>query len=145
MARTSISLQIPADTSFVGLVRTATLGFASRLDFPIDQLDELSHAAHEMTTLLLADTGEGGLIDLQITELNTETVQVEASSQTNRGLVPRTNSFAWTIINALVDSVDATAIDGIVTITAVRSIQPYEPDSGAPNNVAPDGRTEAAL
>lgn len=145
MAHTTISLQIPAHTSFVGLARTATLGFASRLDFPIDQLDELSHAAHEMATLLLADTGDNGLINLEITELNPQTVQVEASSQTIRGLVPRTSSFAWTIISALVDSVDASVTDGVVTISAIRSIQPYEPDPGAPYGLAPDGRTGAAL
>lgn len=145
MTRTSISLQIPADSSFVGMVRTATLGFASRLEFPIDQLDELSHAAHEMTTLLLADTDPNGLIALKITELNPATVEVVASSQTNRGLVPRTDSFAWTILNALVDSVNAEANEGVITITAVRSIQSHETEPGAPDGVAPDGRTGAAL
>lgn len=136
MTRKSISLTIPAHTDYVGLVRTATLGFASRLDFPIDQLDELSHAAHEMTTLLLADTSAEGQIDVEITEISPTTIAITAKSRTNRGKTPRTDSFAWTILNALVDEAEATANEGIVTISASRSIQTQDATT---NGATPTG------
>lgn len=145
MTRQSIYLEVPADTSFVGIVRTATLGFASRLEFPIDQLDELSHAAHEMAALLLSDTGPEGQLNVELHELNPTTVQVVAKSRTNRGIVPRTDTFAWTILNALVDHVEAQTDGGIVIITATRSIQPHNTDpDGPPNSSAPGGQSGAA-
>lgn len=145
MPRESIFLQIPADTSYVSLVRTATLSFAARLEFPIDQLEELSHAAHEMTTLLLEDTPGTRLIDIRFDTVDPVTVAIIVSSQTRRGKVPRQDSFAWTILNALVDKAHATAVDGLVTITAQRTVQqqnkPIPTTAGGP---APDGRTGAA-
>lgn len=145
MPRESIFLQIPADNSYVSLVRTATLSFAARLEFPIDQLEELSHAAHEMTTLLLEDTPKTGLIDIRFDTVDPVTVAIVVSSKTSRGKVPREDSFAWTILNALVDQAHATAVDGLVTITAQRAVQqqnkPVPTTMGGP---APDGHTGAA-
>lgn len=153
MTHQSIHLQVPAETSYIGLVRTATLGFASRLDFPIDQLDELSHAAHEITSLLLADTSSEEHIYIELSEPTPTTVSVTAKSRTNRGKTPRTDTFAWTILSALVDEVRATTEDGFVVITATRSIQPFSADSDSSHGgSSPDSnpgsagdRTEAAL
>lgn len=134
MTQTSVSLQIPADNAFVSLVRAATLGFVSRLEFPIDQLDEISHAAHEMTTLLLADTATGNHIDIEFDTPDSETVSIVAKSTTIRGKTPRTDSFAWMIITALVDSATATVADGEVVLAATRRIQHFDSNKPVPAN-----------
>ncbi|MEI8081157.1 MAG: anti-sigma regulatory factor [Actinomycetes bacterium] len=112
----TVRLSFPAQSGYLTLARTAVRALCARLDFPIDRLDDTTLAVSEACTLLLADACEGSVIDLRLTAETGDGLLIEATTRTVRGRPPRQNSFTWTVLTALVDSVDATADAGLVTI-----------------------------
>src|SRR3954462_12071521 len=49
-----VELTVPAHTSFLGVVRTATAGLAARLSFTLDEIEDLRIAVDEACVMLLA-------------------------------------------------------------------------------------------
>ncbi|WP_219635580.1 hypothetical protein [Nocardioides ungokensis] len=44
-----MELKVPADSAYVSVLRTTTAGLAARLDFPIDDIEDLRIAVGEAT------------------------------------------------------------------------------------------------
>jgi serine/threonine-protein kinase RsbW len=115
-----VELRLPADGAYLSVLRTATAGLAARLDFTLDEIEDLRIAVDEACALLLPDAVPGAsmtcLFALQDRSL---AVTVRVPSRTGR--VPRRNTFAWTVLTALAGDVETdVAEDGTVSVTLLK-------------------------
>jgi serine/threonine-protein kinase RsbW len=115
-----VELRLPADGAYLSVLRTATAGLAARLDFTLDEIEDLRIAVDEACALLLPDA----IQDAELTclfSLAAEALSVTVSVPSRTGRMPRRNTFAWTVLTALAGEVDATVdAAGTVSVTLVK-------------------------
>jgi serine/threonine-protein kinase RsbW len=115
-----VVLRLPALGAYLSVVRTATASLASRLDFTLDDIEDLRIAVDEACAMLLSQAVAGA--DLECTfELAADAIAVSVRVPTLDGVPPTRDTFAWTVLTALAGEVDATAdADRIVTISLIK-------------------------
>jgi serine/threonine-protein kinase RsbW len=112
-----VELRLPADPAYLSVLRTATAGLAARLDFTLDEIEDLRIAVDEACALLLPDAVDEAQLSCRFT-LEADVLEVSVQARTRTGRTPERDSFAWTVLTALAGEVDATASpDGTVTLT----------------------------
>jgi serine/threonine-protein kinase RsbW len=113
--RDLVELKLPAQAAYLSVLRTATAGLAARLDFTLDEIEDLRIAVDEACAMLLPDVvGDEPLTCTFVLEWDSLEVAVMATSRTGR--TPARDSFAWTVLTALAGQVDASAENGTVTL-----------------------------
>lgn len=111
-----VEIRLPANSAYLSVLRTATAGLAARLDFTLDEIDDLRIAVDEACALILPDTVPGSELSCRYT-LNGATLHVAVSATTRSGQTPGRSSFAWTVLSALGGDVEVnTDQDDRVTI-----------------------------
>lgn len=111
-----VQLRIPASSAYLALVRATTHSTCARGNFPLDRLEDVTLAVDEAVSLLLSDSRPG--TSLTCRWLPTDSgITITVSSVSTAGRPPRTGSFSWAVLTALVDHADASIAEGIVTIT----------------------------
>lgn len=118
----TVTLRIPASSAYLSLARAATASVCARADFPLDRLEDAGLAVDEALSLLLLDAVPGTELVCRWTARSTD-VQIEVSSTSTSGRTPRSTSFSWMVLSALVARATAAISGGIVTIslTAARA------------------------
>ena len=58
-AKADVSLRVPADGAYVSVLRTMTAGLAARLDFTVDDIEDLRIAVGEACALVLPEAVPG--------------------------------------------------------------------------------------
>jgi serine/threonine-protein kinase RsbW len=115
--RDLVVITLPADSAYLSVLRTATAGLASRLDFTIDEIEDLRIAVDEACAMLLPQAVPGAEITCAF-ELDDRTIGVSVSVPTIDGQQPSRDTFAWTVLSALAGDVDSsTDASRRVTIT----------------------------
>lgn len=116
MSTDHVELRVPASGAYVSVLRTAAAGLAARLDFTVDDIEDLRIAVDEACAVLLpladADARLTAKFDLEPGRL-----QVAVSVPSAVTEPPSRNTFAWTVLTALAGEVDASVDDGRVTLT----------------------------
>lgn len=126
--RDEVTVRLPAASAYLSVLRTATAGLAARLDFTLDEIEDLRIAVDEACAMLLAQALPGADIECEFVLGATE-IQVRVSVLTVDGMPPAQDTFAWTVLNALAGDVDTQAgADDRVTITLTK--KRGEPRSG---------------
>ena len=117
--RPDVELRLPADSAFLSVLRTATAGLAARLDFTLDDIEDLRIAVDEACAIVLPQAHAG--TDLRCAFfLAPETLRVAVSADCENPKPPSKESFAWTVLSALTSSLD-TEVDGDkLTVTLSR-------------------------
>lgn len=114
--RDVVELGLPADAAYLAVLRTATAGLAARLDFTLDEIEDLRIAVDEACALLLPDIVADARLRCRF-ELQPDGMRVAVSAPTTTGRPPGRDTFAWTVLAALAGEVDAaTDADGVVTV-----------------------------
>ena len=115
-----VTITLPAAGAYLSVLRTATAGLAARLDFTIDEIEDLRIAVDEACAMLLVQAVPG--VDLTVTfELGEGSLTARISVLTVDGREPSQDTFAWTVLAALAGDVSATAeVDNRVTITLTK-------------------------
>jgi serine/threonine-protein kinase RsbW len=111
-----VELRVPASGAYLAVLRTATAGLAARLDFTIDDIEDLRIAVDEACALLLPLATPGSRIDCRF-DLRPHRFQVAVSVPSATTVPPPRNTFAWTVLTALASEVEASISDGHVTLT----------------------------
>src|SRR5499426_2967051 len=97
-----IELTVPAQTGYLGVVRTATAGLAARLSFTLDEIEDLRIAVDQACVMLLALPGPAELEDATLTckfRVSAEALAVTVSAHVaEKAMLPVEQSFAWQVL-----------------------------------------------
>ena len=58
-SRADVELRLPADSAYVSVLRTTSAGLAARLDFTLDDIEDLRMAVGEASALVLPEAEPG--------------------------------------------------------------------------------------
>ena len=116
-ARDVVVLRLPAAGAYLSVLRTATASLASRLDFTIDDIEDLRIAVDEACAMLLTQAMTGADLECRF-ELTPDAIDVAVSVLTLDGQEPSRDTFAWTVLTALAGEVDS-SVDADNRVTLV--------------------------
>jgi serine/threonine-protein kinase RsbW len=125
--RADVELKVPADSAYVSVLRTTTAGLAARLDFTIDDIEDLRIAVGEACAMVLPEAAEDA--DLWC-RYNLSEGQMVVRVAVDTAVQPQVDedSFAWQVLTTLAS--EATAEAGPRTLV-VRLVMRTEVPSGA--------------
>ncbi|MCW2767721.1 MAG: rsbW [Nocardioides sp.] len=116
--RADVELRLPADGAFVSVLRTTTAGLAARLDFTIDDIEDLRIAVGEASAMVLpqADHGSDLLCEFR---LSPRKLTISVGVSAHGAPEPDYDSFAWQVLTTLASSASLDTSDGrfVVTLT----------------------------
>jgi serine/threonine-protein kinase RsbW len=115
-----VTVTLPAQSAYLSVLRTATAGLAARVDFTIDEIEDLRIAIDEACAILLTQAIAGA--DLQaVFTIESDGMSAAVSALTVDGQEPSRETFAWTVLTALAGEVTADSDpDKRVTITLTK-------------------------
>lgn len=114
--RDEVVVRLPATGAYLSVLRTATAGLAARLDFTLDEIEDLRIAVDEACAMLLAHAVGGADLTCAF-GLEEDAMRVSVSVPTVDGRLPARDTFAWTVLSALAGEVEAHAdSENVVTI-----------------------------
>ena len=64
-AKADVSVRVPADSAYVSVLRTMTAGLAARLDFTVDDIEDLRIAVGEACALVLPEARTGADLEAE--------------------------------------------------------------------------------
>ena len=112
----AIELVVPALSSFVDIVRTATAGLAARLAFSFDDIEDLRIAVNEACAMVLALPGARTVDDAALTcryQVRPEALVVTVSAPVDpTAALPATQSIAWQVLRVHASEVRGAIEDG---------------------------------
>lgn len=131
-----VELRLPADGAYASVLRTTTAALAARLDFTIDDIEDLRMAVAEATAMVLEVADEGtDLVSSFALRAGEMTVSVSVGAESPDE--PDYDSFAWQVLTTLSTSakVESTggrfAVTMTVNSTATDPAGPVTPEADA--------------
>lgn len=123
--RADVELRVPADSAYASVLRTITAGLAARLDFTLDDIEDLRMAVGEASAIVLdAAAAEADLTARFWLGRRTITVRVEAPGAGSA--LEQKDDFAWQVLTTLADEASAETVNGAYAITLVMAAAPLE-------------------
>ena len=110
-AEDRVTIRMPAEGAYLSVLRTATAGLAARLDFTLDEIEDLRIAVDEACGLLLSQAAPDASLDCDFS-LAEDSMTIAVSVLSERAQLPARDTFAWTVLAALAGDVDAWAEPG---------------------------------
>jgi serine/threonine-protein kinase RsbW len=114
--RPDAEIRVPADPAYVAVLRMAASGIAARLDFTLDDVEDLRMAVSEACAIVLADVPADGRLSADFV-LGEQSLQVRVAADSPAPVVPDPDSFAWQVLTTTADDVSADATEDQVAIT----------------------------
>jgi serine/threonine-protein kinase RsbW len=99
-SKAEVSLRVPADGAYVSVLRTMTAGLAARLDFTVDDIEDLRIAVGEACALVLPEALPGGDLEAEF-RLTPGTLTISVSVPTDGARAADLDSFAWQVLTTL--------------------------------------------
>jgi serine/threonine-protein kinase RsbW len=103
-----VTVRLPADGAYLSVLRTATAGLAARLDFTLDDIEDLRIAVDEACAMLLSQAIPGSSLECGFA-LEPDGMTIRVSAECLDPRAPAADTFAWTVLTALAGSVHAHA------------------------------------
>ena len=117
----AVELRLPAESAYVAVLRMTTAGLAARLDFTLDDIEDLRMAVGEACALVLEHADKGGSLHAAF-DLSNGTIRVTISADTSSAEEPDVDNFGWQVLTALTTDVETNHGDGRSSVTfTVRS------------------------
>jgi serine/threonine-protein kinase RsbW len=115
-----IELTVPALTTYLSVVRTATAGLAARLSFTFDEIEDLRIAVDEACVMLLSLPGPTPADTATLTcrfRVLDDVLAVTVSARVDeKAVLPADQSFAWQVLTAHAAEVSGTADGGLASV-----------------------------
>ena len=115
-----VELRIPADSAFLSVLRTATAGLAARLDFTLDDIEDLRIAVDEACAMVLPQATTDSNLNCSF-YLGGDTLSVAVTAECKDPYPPSQDNFAWTVLAALTTSLRSEVDGDKLTITLSRT------------------------
>ncbi|HET8660317.1 MAG TPA: anti-sigma regulatory factor [Micromonosporaceae bacterium] len=110
---------VPADGSYLAVLRTATAGIAARLNFGLDEIEDLRIAVDEACGMLLGLAAPDSELSCRF-DITADGLAVEVAVATvGTAVLPPAQSFAWQVLTALAADVSAGTVAGSAAIRLV--------------------------
>lgn len=74
-----VEVRLPAAGAYLSVLRTATAGLAARLDFTLDEIEDLRIAVDEACAILLQQAVAGSVLSCEFRLVGAETVTLRES------------------------------------------------------------------
>ena len=110
-SRADVELRLPAEGAYATIVRTTAAGLAARLDFTIDDIEDLRIAIGEASALVIPEADPG--VDLVASFWfgpASMTVELQAEAMDEPPL--DTESFAWQVLDTMAQDASAGSAEG---------------------------------
>jgi serine/threonine-protein kinase RsbW len=104
-------LLLPAESAYVAVLRMTTAGLAARLDFTIDDIEDLRMAVGEACGLVLDGAAADGKLSCSY-HLDDGRIAVTVAADHGEASPPDRDSFGWQVLTALVEDLQSQAHDG---------------------------------
>jgi serine/threonine-protein kinase RsbW len=114
-----VEVRLPAASAYLSVLRTATAGLAARLDFTLDEIEDLKIAVDEACAMLLPSAVPGTSLRCAF-EMEPDALRISVSVPTHDGAEPSRTTFAWTVLTALAGEVDSRSDGESVTIELLK-------------------------
>jgi serine/threonine-protein kinase RsbW len=114
--RPDVELRLPAESAYVSVLRMTTAGLAARVDFTIDDIEDLRMAVGEASAILLERAASDGNLHCSF-ELGEKQMRISVAADTVDPTAPDQDSWAWQVLAALTTGLEAEASADRVTIT----------------------------
>jgi serine/threonine-protein kinase RsbW len=102
--RDYVKVTMPAEGAYLSVLRTATAGLAARLDFTLDEIEDLRIAVDEACAMLLAQAIPGTHLECEF-DLDSDQMTITVSVVAAQPRMPARDTFAWTVLSALAGTV----------------------------------------
>jgi serine/threonine-protein kinase RsbW len=114
--RADVELRLPADGAYVSVLRTTTAGLAARLDFPIDDIEDLRIAVGEASAMVLPEADSGGDLLCRFYLRPSELTVAVGVTASHAVAAPDYDSFAWQVLTTLATHAASDNRDGLYTV-----------------------------
>ena len=114
--RPDVELRLPADSAYVSVLRTTSAGLAARLDFTIDDIEDLRMAVGEASALVLPEAEPGSDVTCEFF-LRPGELTLQVGVPARQPTPPDQDSFAWQVLTTLATKASASTDDHRLTIT----------------------------
>lgn len=143
--RDIVQLTLPAASAYLTVLRTATASLAARLDFTLDDIEDLRIAVDEACALLLVSAVPGSDLECRFT-LEPGVMNVLVTVESLDGEPPSKDTFAWTVLTALASDVSSSTEPGSRVSIALQKRRGVRADLGEPpaGHVRGSGANSAA-
>ncbi|HEX6967315.1 MAG TPA: anti-sigma regulatory factor [Micromonosporaceae bacterium] len=111
-----VLLTVPADVNYLAVLRTATAGLAARMQFALDEIEDLRIAVDEACAMLLTVAVPDAELACRFVMLADALIIEVTVATVRQARLPAQSSFAWRVLTALTDEVSAERSDGRATI-----------------------------
>jgi serine/threonine-protein kinase RsbW len=101
-----VTVCMPAEGAYLSVLRTATAGLAARLDFTLDEIEDLRIAVDEACAMLLSQAIPGTNLECAF-DLSADEMTITVSVTAAEPQIPARDTFAWTVLSALAGTVDS--------------------------------------
>ncbi len=118
-----VNIRMPADGAYLSVLRTATAGLAARLDFTLDDIEDLRIAVDEACAMLLGQAVPGSSLECSFA-LSQDELIITVSVPSLNPRPPAGDTFAWTVLSALAGSVAAETGPGDRLAIVMRKSRP---------------------
>lgn len=100
-----VTVSMPAEGAYLSVLRTATAGLAARLDFTLDEIEDLRIAVDEACAMLLTQAIPGTNLEC-VFDLGADEMTITVSVVAAQPRMPAKDTFAWTVLSALAGTVE---------------------------------------
>jgi serine/threonine-protein kinase RsbW len=117
-----VTIRMPAEGAYLSVLRTATAGLAARLDFTLDEIEDLRIAVDEACGMLLSQAAPHADLECDFT-LGEDRMSIAVSTLADHPRPPARDTFAWTVLSALAGNADAWVGPGDRVTVVLRKIR----------------------
>ena len=124
--RADVELRLPADNAYVSVLRTTTASLAARLDFTIDDIEDLRIAVGEACAMVLPEADPATTL-LAEYFLTPGRLTVRVSVNGSEIGQPDYDSFAWQVLDTLARTATAEVAADSFVVTLSMEAETLEP------------------
>lgn len=110
-----VEVVVPAEGAYVSVVRMTTAGLAARLDFTLDDIEDLRIAVGEACSIALEFAGPDARLRCDF-DLADARLVVTVRVATELTEVPNPDGLGWAMLHTLAHHADASVDDGVLRI-----------------------------
>jgi serine/threonine-protein kinase RsbW len=101
-----VTVCMPAEGAYLSVLRTATAGLAARLDFTLDEIEDLRIAVDEACAMLLPQAIPGTNLECAF-DLGAQDMAITVSVTAAEPRLPTRDTWSWTVLAALAGTVES--------------------------------------